>query len=53
MVAEYSRYMGDGDLLDNIMRINKLRFRSKQWPMRLFYHYLDVTTANAYMQKGC
>lgn len=45
----YNRHMGGVDLLDSIMGIYKIRLRSKRWPMRLFYHYLDLTMANAWI----
>lgn len=49
VVGEYNRHMGGVDLLDSIMGIYKIRLRSKRWPMRLFYHYLDVTISNAWI----
>lgn len=49
VVGEYNRHMGGVDLLDSIMGIYKIRLRSKRWPIRIFYHYLDVTMANAWI----
>lgn len=49
VVGEYNRHMGGVDLLDSIMGIYKIRLRSKRWHMRLFYHYLDLTIANAWL----
>ncbi|KAG6461481.1 hypothetical protein O3G_MSEX012654 [Manduca sexta] len=49
VIGEYNRHMGDVDLLDSIMGIYKIRLRSKRWPLRLFYHYLDLTMANAWL----
>ncbi|OWR45080.1 hypothetical protein KGM_211711 [Danaus plexippus plexippus] len=41
--------MGDVDLIDSIMGIYKIQLRSKRWQIRLFYHYLDLTMANAWL----
>lgn len=49
VIGEYNRHMGGVDLLDSVMGIYKIRLRSKRWPMRLFYHYLDLTMANAWL----
>lgn len=49
VVGEYNRHMGCVDLLDSIMGIYKIRLRSKRWHMRLFYHYLDLMIANAWL----
>ncbi|XP_063634940.1 piggyBac transposable element-derived protein 3-like [Cydia splendana] len=49
VVAEYNRHMGGVDLIDSIMGIYKIQLRSKRWPMRLFYHYLDLSIANAWL----
>ncbi|CAG4964815.1 unnamed protein product, partial [Parnassius apollo] len=48
VVGEYNRHMGGVDLIDSIMGIYKIRLRSKRWQVRLFYHYLDLTMANAW-----
>ncbi|GBP23588.1 PiggyBac transposable element-derived protein 1 [Eumeta japonica] len=47
VVGEYNRHMGGVDLIDSIMGIYKIQLRSKQWQIHLFYHYLDLTMANA------
>ncbi|CAG4998302.1 unnamed protein product [Parnassius apollo] len=49
VVGEYNRHMGGVDLIDSIMGIYKIRLRSKRWQVRLFYHYLDLTMANAWL----
>ncbi|KAI8432777.1 hypothetical protein MSG28_013736 [Choristoneura fumiferana] len=49
VVGEYNRHMGGVDLIDSIMGIYKIELRSKRWPMRLFFHYLDLTMANAWL----
>ncbi|XP_045509387.1 piggyBac transposable element-derived protein 2-like [Colias croceus] len=49
VVGEYNRHMGGVDLIDSIMAIYKIQLRSKRWQIRLFYHYLDLTMANAWL----
>ncbi|CAG4978267.1 unnamed protein product [Parnassius apollo] len=49
VVSEYNRHMGGVDLVDSIMGIYKIKLRSKRWQMRLFYHFLDLTMANAWL----
>ncbi|CAG4938141.1 unnamed protein product [Parnassius apollo] len=49
VVGEYNRHMGGVDLIDSIMGIYKIRLRSKRWQVRLFYHYLYFTMANAWL----
>ncbi|XP_023217348.1 piggyBac transposable element-derived protein 2-like [Centruroides sculpturatus] len=49
VIGEYNRFMGGVDLIDSIMGIYKIRIRSKCWHMRIFYHYLDLTMANAWL----
>lgn len=49
IVGEYNRHMGGVDLIDSIMGIYKIQLRSKRWQVRLFYHYLDLTMANAWL----
>ncbi|XP_067142488.1 piggyBac transposable element-derived protein 2-like [Centruroides vittatus] len=49
VVGEYNLFMGGVDLIDSIMGRYKIRLRSKRWHMRLFYHYLDLTMANAWL----
>ena len=41
--------MGGVDLIDSIMGIFKIQLRNKRWQIRLFYHYLDLTMANAWL----
>lgn len=49
IVGEYNRYMGGVDLIDSIMGYYKILIRSKRWQVRVFYHLLDLTMANAWL----
>lgn len=49
IVSEYNRYMGGVDLVDSIMGYYKIMIRSKRWQVRVFYHLLDLTMANAWL----
>lgn len=49
VVGEYNRHMGGVDLIDSIMGRYKILLRSKRWQVRMFYHFLDLTLANAWL----
>ncbi|CAK1594464.1 unnamed protein product [Parnassius mnemosyne] len=49
IVGEYNRHMGGVDLIDSIMGCYKIRLRSKRWQVRMFYHLLDLSIANAWL----
>lgn len=49
IVGEYNRHMGGVDLIDSIMGRYKIQLRSKRWQVRMFYHLLDLSMANAWL----
>lgn len=49
IVGEYNRHMGGVDLIDSIMGCYKIQLRSKRWQVRMFYHLLDLSMANAWL----
>ena len=40
-IRYYSDYMGGVDLMDCLISYYPMRFRTKQWPTRLFFTYLQ------------
>lgn len=48
LVTEYNHNMGGVDLLDSHIGRYKIKFRSRKWYMRLFYHLIDLTVVNSW-----
>lgn len=48
LVKEYNCHMGGVDLLDSHIGRYKIKFRSRKWYMRLFYHLIDLTVVNSW-----
>lgn len=48
IVQVYKLHMGEVKLLDLILGYYRIRIRSKQWYMRLYFHFLDLTVVNAW-----
>uniref|UniRef100_A0A3Q3JJB3 PiggyBac transposable element-derived protein domain-containing protein n=1 Tax=Monopterus albus TaxID=43700 RepID=A0A3Q3JJB3_MONAL len=54
-VALYNQHMGGVDLVDQCVAMYPHRRRNKQWYIRVFFHFLDVTVVNAwrlYLMSG-
>ncbi|KAE9522457.1 hypothetical protein AGLY_017118 [Aphis glycines] len=49
LISEYNKHMGGVDLLDNHIGRYKIRFRSRKWYMRLFYHLIDLSVVNSWL----
>lgn len=48
IISEYNKHMGGVDLLDADIARHKILTKSKKWYIRIFYHLLDMTLANAW-----
>lgn len=48
LVTEYNHNMGGVDLLDSHIGRYKIKFRSRKWYIRLFYHLIDMTVVNSW-----
>lgn len=49
IIHEYNKHMGGVDLLDANIARHKILTKSKKWYIRIFYHLLDLTLANAWL----
>ncbi|XP_050065754.1 piggyBac transposable element-derived protein 2-like, partial [Aphis gossypii] len=49
LISEYNKHMGGVDLLDSHIGRYKIRFRSRKWYMRLFYHLIDLSVVNSWL----
>ncbi|XP_037397374.1 piggyBac transposable element-derived protein 2-like [Pygocentrus nattereri] len=45
----YNQHMGGVDLMDQCVAMYPHRRRNKRWYIRVFFHFLDVTTVNAWL----
>uniref|UniRef100_A0A3B1KJ79 PiggyBac transposable element-derived protein domain-containing protein n=1 Tax=Astyanax mexicanus TaxID=7994 RepID=A0A3B1KJ79_ASTMX len=48
-VKLYNQHMGGVDLMDQCVAMYPHRRRNKRWYIRVFFHFLDVTTVNAWL----
>lgn len=44
-----NKYMGGVDLLDSMLGPYRIRIRSKKWPKKVFFHFLDLCVVNAWI----
>ena len=49
IVKEYNYHMGGVDLMDGLLGRYHIRMKTKKWTLRLFYHFVDMATVNAYL----
>lgn len=49
VVQVYNEHMGGVDLMDRLIGQYRHTLRNKRWYMRIFYHFLNVAVANAWI----
>lgn len=49
IVASYNESMGGVDLLDRYIAYYRISMRTKKWPVRVFFHFIDVAIANSWI----
>lgn len=49
IIKEYNSHMGGVDLMDGLMGKYHLRAKARDEATRLFYHFVDMVTTNAYI----
>ena len=49
IVSEYNRHMGGMDFSDQLKVYYSHDRKSKQWWIRLFFHFIDTAIVNAYV----
>lgn len=49
-VKMYNDYMGGVDKLDFLIALYRVNAKTKKWPVRLIFHFLDFALANSWLQ---
>ncbi|GFQ89844.1 piggyBac transposable element-derived protein 3 [Trichonephila clavata] len=48
-VRSYNTYMGRVDMMDRLISYYRISTRTKKWTMRVFAHFLNMATCNAWI----
>ena len=46
-IGKYNKCMGGIDKMDLLIALHPCRFKLRRWPMKIFFHLLDLTLCNA------
>ena len=49
-VQLYNNFMGRVDKLDFLISLYRIRAKTKKWPVRMIFHFLDFSLANSWLQ---
>ena len=48
-IGQYKKCMGGIDKMDMLIALHPCRFKVRRWPMKIFFHILDLTVVNAWL----
>ena len=48
-IGQYNKCMGGIDKMDMLIALHPCRFKVRRWPMKIFFHLLDLTLCNAWL----
>ena len=48
-IAHYNKHMGGIDKMDHCVALHPCKFKVKRWPMKVFFHLMDLTLCNAWL----
>ena len=46
----YNKYMGGVDKLDGLISHYRIRDKTKKWPLRVIFHFVDFALANSWLE---
>ena len=49
-IAVYNNYMGGVDKIDYLISLYRIKAKTKKWPVRMLFHFLDLAVANSWME---
>ena len=49
-VQVYNDYMGGVDKLDFLISLYRIQAKTRKWPVRLIFHFIDLALANARLE---
>ena len=49
LVETHSKFMGEVDLLNSLVGLDRIKIRSKKYYHRLFFHFVDVTVVTCWL----
>ena len=48
-IGQYNKSMGGIDKMDMLIALYPCKFKVRRWPMKIFFHLLDLTLCNAWL----
>ena len=48
-IAHYNKNMGGIDKMDHLVALHQCKFKLRRWPMKVFFHLMDLTLCNAWL----
>lgn len=49
-IAKYNQSMGGVDLCDRLISYYRICMRTKKWPVRVFWHFIDLALTNSWIE---
>lgn len=50
VIQDYNSYMGGVDIADQMMEYYRIKIKTKKWPVKVFFHFLDLSIYNSWME---
>ena len=48
-IGHYNMCMGGIDKMDHLIALHQCQFKLRRWPMKVFFHLMDLTMCNAWL----